>query len=925
MERHPNISLPESPVGEPVNLAFGPFRLFPSRQLLLRDGHPVRLGHRAFAILRMLTENAGEIVKKEDLLRTVWPDTTVEEANLRVNVAALRKSLGDNGSPEAYIANIVGRGYQFVAPVTVDVGNVTFHATSIPVQARFRFSPLARIIGRDSTATALTERLLLRRFVTVVGPGGIGKTTVASMVADKIGESFANGVAMADLSASVDPFATLAGILKLALHASDPLSSLIDFLRDKHVLLVLDSCEHLLNDTAVLAERLLREAPEVHLLATSTEPMRAEGEWIYRLPPLEVPAEAENLNAAQALESPAIELFVDRASASSETFIFEDSDVPLVAEICRRLDGNPLAIEIAAARVDVFNLNELNSLIDDRFELLTTGRRTAAPRHRTLRGLLDWSYDHLPQQSQIVLRRLSVFRGYFSLDGARTVAGLGTLQNTAVADVADLVRKSLIFAATTPAPAYRLLDSTRAYAHEKAVLAGEQAVLQAVHARYVEALLRKAEADWVSTPRNQWLETYGSSIDDVRSAIEWASSDDANMALAVRLTALALPLGLHLGIVDEFRSRVERAIEAAAELPKSEVLAEIRLNVAIGTFAMNQNPVLTKHMGMDRALAVAEATGDPLLRAEPLIQKATYEFARGHYVTALKEADEGSSLVAPTGDDLAVLGTNRVLAQAAGMAGNNRRAIAIAIDVLGHPAVNIPFAWGPMAVNRNISMRIVIARNQWQMGRFESASAVAEEAVDYARRESPFDLAQAFALAAVPIALWNGDLEQARALNSELLDQAKRYTLDHWHSWGEVYERILAKRSGGIGAVPTANGILQADTLGTLDADILLPGVFERAKAGEAGWCASEILRVGALLTRSEHTELLLQDAMSIAVRQEALAWQLRIATSMAKTAIVEGRSREGLAVLEPILSQIDDGADTADVRAAKALLDQSP
>ena len=902
-------------------LAFGPFKLVPARQLLLRDGQVVRLGHRAFAILTLLAENAGEVVSKAELIRAVWPDTVVEDANLRVNIAGLRKSLGDVGEPAKYIANVVGRGYRFVSTVTVE-NEASPERASASDRLAFRFAPLARIIGREGTVSTVRERLMLRRFVTVVGPGGIGKTTVASLVADQIDEEFPDGVAMADLSASVDALATLAGTLKIALQADDPMTSLVDHLRSKRALIVLDSCEHLLANTAMLAERLLREAPEVHLIATSTEPMRAEGEWIYRLPPLDVPAEAENLNASEALESPAIELFVDRALASSESFSFTDKDVPVVAEICRRLDGNPLAIEIAAARVDVFDLQELNSLIDDRFDLLTSGRRTAIPRHRTLRSLLDWSYDHLSPNGQAILRRLSVFKGYFSLDAARTLAGLGDSDLVPVDDVADLVRKSLISAASTPAPAYRLLDSTRAYAQEKATVAGEQTTLDLLHAKYIQALLGRAEEEWPYTPSDQWLAKYRNSIDDVRSAIDWGYSDVGDVALAVRLTALALPLGLQLGIVDELRSRVERAILAAAKLTSPEVVPEIRLNAAIGTLAMNQKVVIPAHMGMPRALALAQAVGDPRVLAEPLIQRATYELGRSNYVLAMNDADESSRLAASSGDDLALLGTNRVLAQAAGMFGDNRRAIAVATEVLDHPAVNIPFAWGPIAVNRAISMRIVIARNQWLSGRYETAAEVAEEAVEYARRESPFDLAQAIALAAGPVALWNGHLSFAEALTTELLDQAKRFTLSHWYSWGELFEEILSWRRGEGDDVPIPKGALQADTVATFDERLLLPEVLDRALRGEAGWCAPEILRAGAVGGQREDGYALLSRSLSIAEEQGALAWQLRTGTTLAELALKAGRNSDGRAVLEPIVNKLVEGAKTSDVRTATALLE---
>jgi DNA-binding winged helix-turn-helix (wHTH) protein len=324
------------PAGKGIQL--GLFTLYPDQHLLHLAGEPVRIGSRALSLLIALVEKRGELVSKETLIARVWPETFVEEANLRVHIAALRKVLGDTADPPRYIANVSGRGYRLVAPLPADETGSDGPRTAA----------LTRLIGRGSEVATLVERVARRRLITISGPGGIGKTSVAFAVGQELQEAFEDRVVTVDLGAAAADASGLpqaiAMALKVSINADDGIGSLSAFLNDKNLLLVLDNCEHIIDAVTEMTELLLRQAPRLHILATSTEPMRAEGEWIFRLLPLEVPSEAENLPATEALGIPAVELFVERAAASSEVFRFADADVPLVTEICRRLDGNALAI-----------------------------------------------------------------------------------------------------------------------------------------------------------------------------------------------------------------------------------------------------------------------------------------------------------------------------------------------------------------------------------------------------------------------------------------------------------------------------------------------------------------------------------------------------------------------------------------------------
>jgi len=480
------------------SFSFGRFRLLPGQNILLEDEKPVHLGSRALGILTMLVEHAGELVSKDELTTRVWPDTFVEESSLRVHIAGLRRAIGDGQAGNRYVANIPGRGYRFVAPVAVSEETVP-SASKTPTAAPTHNLPasLIRTIGREDVTSALSAGLPRRRFVTIVGPAGIGKTTVALAVANRLIATYRDGVRFVDLGHVTDPLRMprlLAFVLGLATHSGNRTRELIAFLRHKKMLAVLDSCEHVVESVAALAVDLLKSAPGLNILATCREPLCAEGECVRRLTPLKVPPASRKLTATEALAFPAVQLFVERATECSDVFELTDVDAPIVVDICRKLDGIALAIELAAGRVDAFGVRELARLLNDRFRLLMRGRRTAARRHQTLSAALDWSYEVLPECERIILRRLAIFDSYFTLESAISVAADSKIANLDVVNaLANLVTKSLVAADIGgDIVHYRLLETTRVYAHGKLAESADLEQTAERHAEDHQNILKRA-------------------------------------------------------------------------------------------------------------------------------------------------------------------------------------------------------------------------------------------------------------------------------------------------------------------------------------------------------------------------------------------------------------------------------------------------
>src|SRR2546421_2579765 len=399
-------------------IEFGRFTVISHRRELLADGRPIELGGRAFDTLMALLDARGTVLGKDELLSRVWPDRVVEENNLQAQISALRKVFG---AERDLIRTVAGRGYQFTGEIRAAVtpgATAPAHPTNLP-------GHLTELIGRDATLPFVVDLVIAHRLVTLTGAGGVGQTRLGLEVARRLLERFPDGVWLAELGPLSDPDlvpATVGAAPGLPLGSPAVTTDRVAAAASaKQLLLVLDNCEHVIQAAACMAEALLTASPLARVLATSREALRATGEHVYLVPSLDVPAE-DNLDVEDVLRHGAVRLFSARAHAADPRSVLHTRHAPAAAAICRRLDGMPLAIELAAARVAAFGVDGVAARLDDRFRLLTGGHRTALPRHQTLRATLDWSYDLLSAPERVVLRRLAVFAGGFTLDAAAAIA-----------------------------------------------------------------------------------------------------------------------------------------------------------------------------------------------------------------------------------------------------------------------------------------------------------------------------------------------------------------------------------------------------------------------------------------------------------------------------------------------------------------------
>ena len=937
-------------------ISFGPFRLVASERLLTNDDGAVELGARALDILIALLSCPNEIVSKRDLLAQVWPDVTVEESSLRFHVAALRKALGDGQAGARYITTLPGRGYCFVAPVSRssgrDDGPPAFAANFPYVNLPGR---LNRMVGRADDVRRIVSQLTAKRFVTITGAGGVGKTTVALAVGHHLIEAFAGVALFVDLGMLSAPelvATAVASMLGLAVQSDDATPSLIAYLRNKRILLILDTCEHLIEAVATLAASITAAAPHVHILATSREALQVEGEHVYKLDALACPPDDVKLTAAALQNFPATQLFVERAMASGIRLDFNDADATIVVSICRKLDGVALAIELAARRVESYGLQQTAALLDQRLTLLWLGPRTAPPRQKTLQATLDWSYGLLSELERVVLRRLAVFVGHFTIDAALAVVTSATVDQAAVFGAIDsLVAKSMV--ATRPIGAmmrYRLLDTTRAYALQIGVNDTELADLAVRHATYYRRWLEQTGNEWSTLSTGAERAPHFAALNNVRAALEWCFGVNGNAAIGVGLAAAAAPVFLAMSLLRECHRWTERALLAVDDAARGG-LEEMHLQAALGVSLMfTRGGMDSARVALSRSFAIAEQRGDALDQLRLLGPLNMFHLRTGDFQTGLHYAKRCSAIAGTVEDSVAtalahsILGISLHLSGDLGGAGAELEA-AVRREPRAQRTTTIYLGFEGKSL-----AGAILARNLWLQGHPAQAAERARQTIkDAADMDHSLTLSIAL-IWGISVFLWTGDLESAAEHIDWLIDRSESHSLAPYLAVGRGFKAEVAIRRGDakdgveslqgcllkLHSMPyelltTPLNISLVQGLAAIDrfaeGTVLLDETIRQVETNGDVAYMPELLRMKGSLFLSkpqpsiDDAETYFMQSLELSRRQGARAWELRTATDWAALLAGQGRSDNAGALLRPVFEQFAEGSDTADLKAAERLL----
>ena len=637
-------------------------------------GSAVPVGGRAFEIVEILAEQAGELVTKDELMSRIWPGAVVLENTLQVHTAAVRKALGPYRS---LLKTELGRGYRLLGKWTVRHQDVPRHPSGLQrISAAHELPPtnfptlVTRVIGRAGAGQRLRDLLSAYRVVTLTGPGGIGKTTLGLKVARRMLGEFADGGWLVELASLADPDlvpSAVASILGLKISGETiSADSVARAIAAQRIILVLDNCEHVVDAVADLTEVIVRQCPHTTILATSRETLRVDGECVYRVQPLEVPA-TELADPDHILAHSAVELFVSRARAQTPDFSPPAGQITTIAAICRHLDGIPLAIEFAAARAAMLGVQQVTADLRDRFALLTRGRRTALPRHRTLRAALDWNHNLLPDAERRLFRRLAVFPAGFTLDAAVAVMADTGLSRAAVTeDVVNLVTKSLVMPdGSDSGTRWYLLETIRAYALEKLAESGEHLSTARLHAEYFRNIVVSNATEPISSLTMQDVRRQCSELDNTRAAIDWSFSPEGDPAIGVALVAAFAPVWIHLSLLGECRRRAEQALGMLGRNLRLTQGLECGLLMALGlalTLTHGPTEQTRNVVATARRLAVEIGNIDAQLRM--LFAQWSMELIMGENGAALATARQFMELAKHQSDDALAFAGDRFVGSA---------------------------------------------------------------------------------------------------------------------------------------------------------------------------------------------------------------------------------------------------------------------
>jgi predicted ATPase len=857
-----------------------------------------------------------------------------------------------------------GRGYRLLGTWTVrDQGPPTVVA---PQQLRvFERTPATNIssgatglIGRSTAIQRLNALVSAYRVVTLTGPGGIGKTALALEVASGLLGEFKGAAWLVELSSLSDPDlvpTAVAGVLALRLGGAEiSAEAVARAIGEANLLLILDNCEHVIDAVANLTETLARLCQGITVVATSRETLGIGGEYVYRVPPLEVPAVGQE-DPDHILGRSAVELFIARASALDADFVLPADQLPMVAAICRHLDGIPLAIEFAAARAAVLGVLQVAVGLRDRFALLSDGRRTALPRHRTLGATLDWSYELLPEVERLLLRRLAVFTGGFTLDAAAAVMADTGLDAAAVTDgVANLFTKSLVMQDKSERNIrWRLLETTRAYAWERLMKSGEQLGTARRHAEYFRDLVVPNTTKTVPTLAIEDAQRYGDELDNIRAALDWAFSPEGDAAIGVALSAAFAPVWIHLSLVGECRARAEQTLGMLRSDLRLPQALECRLLMTLGVaLTLTLGPFEQTRNVIAKARRLAVDTDNSEVHLRMLAAQWSMEGNMGEYGAALHTAQQIAELARYQHDDVLSLTGDRFLGISLLRVGEltaARECLERVVD--RYVAPSNKYHRELLYFGQRVTARANLARVLALQGYPDQARQLVALCLGEVREADIVTLLIVFQWGALPVSWMTGDFDAAEDAAATMNELASRFDATFWRIVGTCWrgKLLIARGEFALGSALLRDSldaceqsgwrVSNAEFLGDFarglaglrrfdEAVAIVERALVRAESSHERWCQAELFRIKGevLLQQGRDNEALAEDcfwsAGKLAGAQGALFWELRAALSLARLRVAQGRRDEARQILAPVYERFTEGFDTADLKAANGVLD---
>ncbi len=926
-------------------LKFGPFELSIGGRLLTIGTKIVPLGARAMDLLIALVEQPNQVVSKRTLIERAWPGKAADEVSLRVNISALRKALAENDATRRYITNVPGRGYSFVVPIV----SPRLHGPEIEQASRSGLpAPLMRMVGRKKVVGALKKKLAEQKFVTIVGPGGMGKTTVAVVLAHEMREVFNDRVYFVDLGPLRDGSLVTSAVAMafgLGFQTGDIVRALLDRLQEAPTLLVIDGCEHLIGAVSTLAEKLFQRAPSLHLFATSREAMRVEGENVYELSALAYPPEGSAISAEDALQYPAVQLLEERVRAQGH-FELTDDCAPLAAKLCRRLDGIALAIELAACRVAVYGLAKVLSMLDERLNLSWAGRRTALARHQTLSATLDWSFSLLAEPERLVLKRLSVFSGGFSFDAAVAVTADDRIDEASVADcIWELRSKSLIASYRYgDTPRLRLLDTTHSFVSKLLAESGEQQRFRHRHALYFNDISRH----WASMDSSGWPKILDVEVDNLRAGLSWAFSREGDPKVGVELAAASANIWMGMGLLTECREWMKKAI-ARLDSTTAGSRNEMIIQSALASCLMFTGGMTEGSYGTwAKARILAKGVNDIESELTSLLVLWAHQVRLPNYAEAIELADHCGEVAGATRERGAIATANYMRGLTYHHAGRISAAeehLELSLhrdDERSRQSLLERFGF-----DRKVDALSVLSNLVWLRGSPDKTCRLSRMAVAEAREvDQPVPLCIALTWASFNSYLMSPDDAEAEGLANELVEHSGKHGIDSYNGFGLSMQALYKMRQGQaeVAQPMIYSGLKKLSAAGYGVFDAILQAEFARCMAAtgrsregldmfdqaeidleQSQWCRPELHRIRgelALLNDEGSTvsKRYFLRAIELSAEQASLAWSLRAITSLA----IAEKSPDKTATLRTLkltLEKYREGLDTFDLRMARQVL----